>query len=91
MGMRSIMFAVVISLAACAHSSGPRPINVHAVRVEIKAAIAGERAIISMGKVTKDSAEVYTERAGSPRRREVWIKAAGEWKLQESSDVASAP
>jgi hypothetical protein len=91
MGMRSIMFAVVISLAACAHSSGPRPINVHAVRVEIKAAIAGERAIISMGKVTRDSAEVYTEHDGRPRRREVWVKAAGAWKLQESSDVASAP
>lgn len=88
--MRTILFAVLVSLAACAHSSGPRPINVHAVRVDIKAAIHGEREIISMGKVTADTAEVYTEREGEARRRELWVKDAGAWRLQTSDDVATA-
>ena len=89
--MRSMIFAVVVSLAACAHSSSSsRPINVHAVRVDIKSAIAGDRDIISMGKVTASSAEVFTERGGRARHRETWIKVDGAWKLQESQDVASA-
>jgi hypothetical protein len=88
--MRSIIFAVVVSLAACAHSSGPRPVNVHAVRVQIKDAIHGERSILSMGKVTETSAEVYTENETHARRQENWIKVDGAWKLQDSRDVASA-
>lgn len=88
--MRTIIFAVVVALSACAHSSGARPVNVHAVRVEIKSAIAGERNILSMGKVTEGSAEVYTERAGQGRRQEMWIKVEGAWKLQQSHDLASA-
>lgn len=88
--MRSIIFAVVVSLAACATSSGPRPVNVHAVRVDIKAVISGEREIISMGKVTTDSAEVYTQSAGQGRKQEMWLKVDGRWKLQGSHDIASA-
>ena len=87
--MRSIIFAVVVSLAACAHSSGPRPINVHAVRMEIKDAIDGERSIVSMGKVTATEAEVFTETAGQPRRQERWAKVDGAWKLQDSHDLAA--
>jgi hypothetical protein len=89
--MRSILFAVLVTLSACA--SGPAPkagrVNVHAVRVEINSAIAGERNIISMGKVTASSAEVYTQ-SPSGRRQETWLKVDGAWKLQGSQDVASA-
>jgi len=87
--MRSILFAAVVSLAACATSSGARPVNVHAVRVDINAAIHGEREIMSMGKVTTESAEVYTQN-GQGRRQENWIKVGGSWKLQDSHDLASA-
>lgn len=85
------MFAVVISLSACAAGPAPKAgrVNVHAVRVEIKSAIAGERNILSMGKVTAESAEVYTESTNG-RRQETWIKVDGAWKLQESHDLASA-
>jgi hypothetical protein len=89
--MRSIIFAVVVALSACA--AGPTSkagrVNVHAVRVEINSAIAGERNILSMGKVTEGSAEVYTQ-GGQGRRQEMWIKVDGAWKLQESHDLASA-
>ena len=85
-----MVFAAVLSLAACATSSSNRPVNVHSVRVEIKSAIKGDRQIVSMGKVTSESAEVYTERAGQPRRQEMWIKASGSWSLKDSHDVASA-
>ena len=90
-GMRFIIFAVAISLSACAAGPAPKAgrVNVHAVRVEIKSAIAGERNIISMGKVTAESAEVYTSGA-SGRRQETWIKVDGAWKLQGSHDLASA-
>jgi hypothetical protein len=89
--MRSILFAAVLSLAACAASSTTnRPINVHSVRVEIRSAIRGDREIVSMGKVTTESAEVFTQRAGQPRRQEMWIKASGSWKLQETHDLAAA-
>ena len=89
--MRSIIFAVVVSLSACAHgpASSNGRVNVHAVRVEIKSAIAGERNILSMGKVTESSAEVYTQGA-TGRRQETWVKVDGAWKLQGSHDLASA-
>jgi hypothetical protein len=89
--MRSIIFAVVVSLSACAAGPAPKAgrVNVHAVRVEIKSAIAGERDIVSMGKVTAESAEVYTQ-SPNGRRQETWIKVGGTWKLQGSHDLASA-
>ncbi len=90
--MRSIIFAVIVSLSACAHggpASSNGRVNVHAVRVEIKSAIAGERDILSMGTVTTGSAEVYTQGA-SGRRHETWVKVEGAWKLQGSQDLAAA-
>jgi len=89
-GMRSIVFAVVVSLAACAHAPTNRPVNVHSVKVEIKSQIDDGRAIVSMGKVTRDSAEVYTERPGAPRRAETWVRVDGAWKLQDTRDLLSA-
>jgi hypothetical protein len=86
-----MFFAVVLSFTACAHtppSKGGRA-NVAAVRVEIRAAIGGERSIVSMGKVTETEAEVYTQTSNG-RRQEMWKRVDGAWKLQESHDVASA-
>jgi len=92
--MRSILFAVVVALAACAGptaTSKSGHVNVAFVRQEIKTEIAGERNIVSMGKVTPTTAEVYTEAKGQPRHQEMWIKGAdGQWKLQESHEVATA-
>lgn len=91
--MRAVLLSVV--LAACAHSSGPRPINVHSVRVSIEDRIAaspgaeGPRDIISMGKVTAESAVVYTESPARGRHEETWIKGPEGWRLQDSRDVAA--
>ena len=90
--MRSIMFAVVVTmLAACAPTTTSKSehTNVAVVRGEIKTELGGDRAIVSMGKVTPTSAEVYTEAKGAPRKQELWVKAAGRWKLQGTHDVAA--
>ena len=93
-GMRSIVFAVAIALAACAGApkatSKSGHVNVAVIRGEIKNEIAGERAIHSMGKVTPTTAEVYTEAKGQPRHQELWAKGPdGQWKLQESREVTA--
>lgn len=94
--MRSFIIGCVLSLAACASSSGLRPINVHAVRVDIKEAIAanpgepGPRAILSMGKVTGASAVVFTEGAGGARREESWVKSGSGWALSEAQVIAAS-
>lgn len=91
--MRSFVFACLISLAACAHSTG---INVHAVRTEIKDSIAahpgdaGPRTIISMGKVTHDSAVVFTERQGQPHQEESWVRGPSGWTLSATHEVGSS-
>ena len=91
--MRSILFAVVVALAACA--SGPKAtsksghVNVAFVRGEIKKSITDERNIVSMGKVTPTTAEVYTQVKGQPRHQETWVKDDGQWKMQESHDVTA--
>lgn len=91
--MRSIVFAVVVALGACAGptaTSKSGHVNVAFVRQEIRKEITDERTITSMGKVTTTSAEVYTQTAGQPRHQETWVKADGKWKLQESHEVATA-
>ena len=94
--MKAVLFSVVLAVTACAHTAGPRPINVHSVRVAIKGRIdaapgdAGPRAIISMGKVTEDSAVVYTESQNHSRLEETWVKGPSGWTLQESRHVATA-
>jgi hypothetical protein len=93
--MRSLLLSVLFA-TACAHSAGPRPINVHAVRVEIKHTIEeapgdlGPRTIISMGKVTRDSAVVYTEAPARGRHEETWVRGPAGWSLSESRQVAAA-
>jgi hypothetical protein len=88
--MKSVIFAALVSLSACATSSGPRPINVHSVRVDIQRSIGDGRTITSMGKVTTDSAIVYTNTPAG-RREEHWNKTPQGWSMGESVDVASAP
>jgi hypothetical protein len=91
------MLSLVLSFTACASTSstGPRPINVHAVRVAIKDSIEttpggeGPRSIVSMGKVTAESAVVYTESAEQVRHEETWIKIDAGWRLQDSRVVAT--
>ena len=96
MRMKAVIFAFLVSLTACAStSSGPRRINVHAVRMEIKHTIeaspgdAGPREITSMGKVTTDSAVVYTATPVG-RREETWVKGPQGWALNDARDVAAA-
>jgi len=91
--MRSIMFAVVVALAACAGpttTSKGGHVNVAVVRQDIKKEIGDERKIISMGKVTPTTAQVYTEVEGQPRHEEMWARGPdGQWKLQQSRDVTA--
>ncbi|NVB77485.1 MAG: hypothetical protein HOV81_03740 [Kofleriaceae bacterium] len=98
--MKAVVFAFIVSLSACATTSTTsqsksHPVNVAAVRTEIKSAIeaapgdAGPRTIYSMGKVTQESAVVYTE-ASSGRHEEMWMKGPQGWKLNESHAVAAA-
>lgn len=87
--MKTVIFATVLSLAACATPSSPRRINVHAVKVDIQRSIGDGRTITSMGKVTEDSAVVYTETAAG-RREETWNRKASGWSLGESREIAAA-
>jgi len=87
--MKAVFLSFTLALTACATSSANRPINVHSVRVAIDARIEG-REIISMGKVTADSAVVYTE-SPAGRQEETWEKSANGWALRDSRSVASAP
>ncbi len=82
------------SLAGCAHTAtGPRPINVAAVRASIKSSIAsapgdsGARSIVSMGAVSSERATVYTD-ASDGRHEEAWIKSNSGWTLEDSKLVA---
>jgi hypothetical protein len=86
--MKTVIFAALVSLSACATSSGPRPVNVHSVKVDIQQSIGDGRKITSMGKVTADSAVVYTETTAG-RREETWTKGPTGWAMNASHDVAA--
>jgi len=92
-------FCLALALGACAPPSaprGPRPVDVAAVRREIKGEMAhdwtaagrfhGERAIVSMGHVTRDSAVVYTDAEGK-RYEETWVRQGNSWKLGDLKPV----
>jgi hypothetical protein len=82
------------SLSACAPApTGPRPVDVAAVRREIRDEMShdwtaqgrfhGERKIVSMGHVTDASAVVYTDDGGK-RYAETWVRAGGgAWQLKD--------
>lgn len=50
----------------------------------------GERSIISMGRVTADSAVVYTDNPSKERREESWVRGPSGWTLSGSKSLASA-
>ena len=80
--MRSFLM-VLLFAGACAHSStGPQPVNVAAVRNEIKVKLDDGRTIQSMGKTSNDRAVVYTAAADGSKQEEVWVKSGGTWTLE---------
>lgn len=84
------LLALTIALSACASTtSGPRPINVAAVRHQIndtiKAEPAADRSVTGMGAVRENRAVVYTTNKAGVRQEETWIKDAGGWKLEGST------
>jgi len=85
--MRSFLIAVLFA-GACAHSStGPQPVNVAAVRTEIKGKLDDGRTIQSMGKTSSDRAVVYTASADGVKQEEVWVKSGGTWTLETKTAV----
>lgn len=84
--MRNTLLALVIAVSACA--SGPRHVNVAAVRTEINEAIqssSADRTVTSMGKTSPDRATVFTTSASGARQEETWVKANGSWKMENAS------
>jgi hypothetical protein len=88
--MRTTLLALVFAVSACA--SGPRPVNVAAVRTEINQSIAssnGDRTVTSMGKTSTDHATVFTTSKAGTRQEETWVKANGSWKMENASAISN--
>ncbi|HEY4178656.1 MAG TPA: hypothetical protein VGM90_17540 [Kofleriaceae bacterium] len=88
--MRTVLFSLVL-LSACA-TTGPRPVNVAAVRHEIDDSIktsSADRSVTSMGKVTGDHAVVYTTLKTGARQEEAWSKTGGAWKMDHATVVSA--
>ena len=84
--MRNTLLALLIAVSACA--SGPRAVNVAAVRTEINETIqssSADRTVTSMGKTTPDRATVFTTRKTGTRQEENWVKDNGAWKMENAS------
>ncbi|MGE0395938.1 MAG: hypothetical protein AB7T06_04350 [Kofleriaceae bacterium] len=84
--MRNTLLALVLAVSACA--SGPRPVNVAAVRAEINETIqssSGDRTVTSMGKTATDRATVFTTSKTGTRQEETWVKANGRWQMENAS------
>ncbi len=84
--MRNTLLALVLAVSACA--SGPRPVNVAAVRTEINQTIqasSADRTVTSMGKTTPERATVFTTSKTGTRQEETWVKAGGSWKMENSA------
>ena len=80
----------VVLVSACA--SGPRAVNVAAVRSEINGTIRSEqndRSVMSMGKTEETRAVVYTtNKKTGERQEETWVKDGSHWKLESSTKIA---
>lgn len=88
--MRNTLLALVIAVSACA--SGPRAVNVAAVRTEINETIqssSADRTVTSMGKTTNDRATVFTTSKAGARQEETWVKANGAWKMENASALTA--
>ena len=91
--MRSLILALAL-VTGCAHSTGPRPINVAAVRNEINGTIraeSGDRTIHSMGRVEANRAVVYTTNTTGAKQEETWVKDGSRWKLETATALQGAP
>lgn len=78
------ILCIALALGACAPApSGPRAVDVAAVRREIRGEMPQARTIISMGHVTADTAVVYTTDAAGTRFEETWIRSAGTWQRKD--------
>jgi hypothetical protein len=98
--MRLFLSLLLLS-SACASTIGGGPttssgrVNVASARHEINESIqqtTNDRSVTSMGKVTAESAIVYTTSRTGARQEESWTKVSGSWKLDRASaiDTASA-
>lgn len=90
--MRNFLFAILVSVSACATNStgAAHPTNVAHVRQQIWAAMQAqspERTISAMGKTTDVRAVVYTKSATGTRQEETWVRDANGWKLDHSVAV----
>ena len=90
--MRNFLFAILVSVSACATTStgAAHPTNVAHVRQQIWAAMqtqSPERTISAMGKTTDVRAVVYTKSATGTRQEETWVRDTSGWKLDHSVAV----
>lgn len=89
--MRNTLLALVIALSACA-ASGPRPVNVAAVRTEINETIqssSADRSVTAMGKTTTERATVFTTSKTGAKQEETWVKANGSWKMENAAALTT--
>ncbi len=88
--MRNTILALVLFVSACA--SGPRPVNVAAVRTEINQTIqssSADRTVTSMGKTSYERATVFTTNKAGARQEETWVKANGSWQMENSTAIST--
>jgi hypothetical protein len=90
--MRNFLFAILVSVSACATTStgAAHPTNVAHVRQQIWSAMqtqSPERTISAMGKTTDVRAVVYTKSATGTRQEETWVRDTSGWKLDHSVAV----
>ncbi len=92
--------SLALALGACApavtssSTTAPHPVDVAAVRREIKGEIAhdasgrlpADRQIVSMGHVTRELAVVYTDREGK-RLEETWVRSGAAWTLKDAQPI----
>lgn len=81
-------FVLSLSLGAAACATGPRAVNVAAVRHEINDTLAAQnadRSVTAMGKTSQERAVVYTTSNAGVRQEETWVKDGAAWRLDKSS------
>jgi len=94
--MRNFLFAILVSVSACATNStgaASHPTNVAHVRQQIWSAMqtqSPERTISAMGKTTDVRAVVYTKSATGARQEETWVRDTSGWKLDHAVAVGGS-
>jgi len=90
--MRIITTAVLFLSLTAACATGPRAVNVAAVRHDINDTIQSQQAdrtVTSMGKTTSERAVVFTTTKAGVRQEETWVRDGSGWKLDKSSAMAN--